>query len=167
MNETQIFEDLDANTKMLFDYIDSLDVNILHQKPNENTWSVLENLEHLVIIEKSCGYLFKGEHQPISADRISPLKRIKKDVAIPTTKVKATPAIRPSGRITDIESAKQGILTARERMKKYGEWDVVYTKFGHGIFGFMTKEEWIYFNIHHTLRHIHQMKNTIISILSL
>lgn len=164
MNTTKVFEDLAANTKTLFDYIDSLDVNLIDKKPDENTWSVLENLEHLVIIEKSCGYLFRGEHTPIPADRKSKLEYFHKVSNQPVRKVEATPAIRPTGRITSIEMAKEGILTARQRMEEYGEWDVIYTKFQHGIFGYMTKIEWIYFNMHHTLRHMEQMKRAIVVI---
>ncbi|MEO1053257.1 MAG: DinB family protein [Bacteroidota bacterium] len=161
MDKEQIIKDINENTEVLIDQLQRVPEDIFNSHPDTDTWSVGDVVEHLLKIEKGAVNILTGDSQHTDRD-------YKEKVEIITTaflnferKLKSGGPVNP----TNNTKVKDEVIEkfAQYRAGLVGmlsdvDLTLEYTGFSHRLTGYMTGYEWIYFLIHHTTRHVHQIK---------
>lgn len=129
--------------------------------PVEGKWSIQQILDHLAVTESVILNLSKGPSLENDRDPTAIINVIK--VAFGNhNKVYPNPkAVNPSGQSKSKEELLSVIETSRfaylEEIKTKGAPHLL-DLYPHPLTGKMTRIEWLYFNIYHIERHIHQIK---------
>jgi uncharacterized damage-inducible protein DinB len=153
---------LDENTSELAELVAQFPDTGFNQKPNEESWSAAEVIEHLFRTEFGTGRVLTGETK-ITKDRDSDavLAKIKKVALNRDDKLTASGPILPTGG----EKSKKELLGKfrqnREKVKELMtglDLDELCLAFEHPIFGTLTRREWLEFNMMHTQRHMAQIE---------
>ncbi|MEP1151808.1 MAG: DinB family protein [Balneola sp.] len=161
----QLVQEYQANTTSFVELIKNTPDELFNSKPDEDTWSIAENVEHIVRSEFGIARLFKGttEKDPDRAsDKI--ISDMKTRFSNRTNKVKAGGVVLP----TEGEKSKDDLIgkflhsrTQVTELIKTQDLDDICTQFAHPVLGKLTRKEWIYFNIVHAERHMEQIKELI------
>ncbi|MCP3030100.1 DinB family protein [Halobacillus sp. A1] len=141
-------------------FIDGLNDEEAKKKPDSSSWSILEVLEHLNLMEQLVGYqigeaLKDGTPKDVSEKPLH--KTTNRDY-----KVDAPEAVKPKGKFQSLEEAKDGLEKSREATlflthNKDEETLELYA-FPHPSFGDLNLKQWVEFIGWHELRHLNQMK---------
>lgn len=149
----------------LKDLLDPLDEASLHYKKDENTWSIMEIAEHLLIVETAIARIIgnnKGAQQ--KKERFLTTDKIVSFTENRERKFMAPEAIRPKGMVSDINTALTMISENRRRLQSAIEMDQIdwHTEAPpHPFAGPLSKKDWLDFMPAHMQRHIDQIKEVI------
>ncbi|MES2593575.1 MAG: DinB family protein [Bacteroidota bacterium] len=159
-------EKIQANTLALLNSFNGLNEGQLKFKPAENSWSVLECLEHINLIGEA---VFKVLTTPAPAEKTENTKtelfgEEKLTMLLVTNRAFKVPApdyVMPKGRFNSIAEATQNVTGTIDKII-----DLITTSpitqethtMKHPVLGQMTKTDWAHFLITHTSRHIHQIE---------
>ncbi|MDZ7805532.1 MAG: DinB family protein [Gracilimonas sp.] len=154
-------EKLSHNTEALMNKIGQIADDQFQAKPDEETWSPAQVVEHLYRSEFGIPRLFTGETK-VESDRDS--EAIIEEMSVQSLdsdkKLKAKGVIIPGDEQKSKEELVSNFQSLREKiavMADQYKGSEICTSFAHPMFGYLTREEWIYFNIFHTERHMGQI----------
>jgi DinB superfamily len=126
------------------------------QKPNAQ-WSILEIIEHVIIVEKSV-MLMVPRLQERSSDAknygAEKLERI--IIGMRSKPIKAPEKMEPHGKFINTQEAIQALNEQRQKLIEWlqeGKIIVDDRTFEHPFLGIMTIEDWMYFILKHAERH--------------
>lgn len=153
---------LEENTELLIETIAEVTESKFNLKPEEGGWSVADVVEHLYRSEFGIPKLFQGETQK-NIDRAPDafVQKMEKRFLQSEKKMKASGVILPS----DEEKSKEELISKFKQnrtkvIELIGELDAdeLCLSFEHPLFGYLTRQEWVHFNIIHTQRHLGQIQ---------
>ncbi|WP_079526373.1 DinB family protein [Halobacillus hunanensis] len=151
---------LDEKRQEVLEFVESISNEQASRKPNEESWSILEVLEHLYLMEQLVVYqigksLKEGDEQQVSEKPVQ-------QTTNRSQKVPAPEAVQPKGELNTLEDAKKGLEKSREAtmfLVHNKEEEILKNRaFPHPIFGEMNLVQWVEFIGWHELRHLDQMK---------
>ncbi len=155
---------LDDNNKIrndLFDSIKGLSDEKLNQRPHENSWSIMQILEHLYLMES--GIVAGMKHALKSDDNPAPLRPIHLTTNR-SQQVIAPPSFVPSQNkfsLTEIkEKLNQSHSSLSDFVSNVDASQLHKKSFVHPLFGLMNLSQWIPFIGLHEKRHIEQIEET-------
>jgi transcriptional regulator of NAD metabolism len=164
MDRKTFVKKLNRSTNEILLVLKDCSIHQLHFK-QENKWNILEIIEHLYLTDKAIKSITSRESEIIhqSTDIIGSEKLQKIMVEQRFRKLSTPDALSPKGEIKDLDTLLNMLITQRENWKQ----DLATEKFRidnriftHPVLGNMTTSDWLNFVIHHTQRHIEQMKDT-------
>ncbi|MGE5106905.1 MAG: DinB family protein [Sphingobacteriales bacterium] len=132
----------------------------------KSEWSIMQILEHLCIVDKICYVIISRPSDKIAeTNEIIGNHQLKVLVADQRDKKVESPEIlRPRGTITDVPVFEKIFLQQRNLLKE----DILAGKIiidnrihQHSFLGEMTISDWLNFIVHHTQRHLEQIKEVI------
>jgi hypothetical protein len=155
---------IQANTTELHKTYSDLSATDVVFKQSEDTWSILEGLEHIFLINKA---VYKVLTTPAKVIESAPVElfgeqKINKLLVINRGfKVGAPDFYKPTGSFISIDTAKQNLNGINNRILNHIntykiEEETITIK--HPMLGEMTKVDWVHFMIAHTNRHILQIE---------
>ncbi|UOR13492.1 DinB family protein [Halobacillus amylolyticus] len=151
---------LDDKRQEILGFIDGITNEQSQVKPDEESWSMLEVLEHLYLMEQLVIYqigkaLKEGDDQQVSEKPIHRTPDRSRKVAAPE-------AVQPKGEFKSLEDARSGLAKSREAtmflIHNKDEETLKNRAFPHPAFGDMNLVQWVEFIGWHELRHLDQMK---------
>lgn len=153
---------MDENTAELAELAAQFSDADFNQKPDENSWSAAEVVEHLFRSEFGTSRLLTGETKAVDArDSDAMLSKMRKVVANREAKLKASGPILPTGKEKSKDELIGEFQQNREKVKEVMtglDLNQLCVTYEHPIFGQLTRLEWLEFNIMHTHRHMAQIK---------
>lgn len=153
--------DSDNNLKFLRDTFSDIDEKIYKHIPSEGKWSIQLILEHLSITEGVMIFLSKGPTTPTDRDPSKNIFIVRDAFANHGLQLPAPDVVTPKGEDKSVEAFLSSVEKSRQSYIKHisgNEWNEILDAFSHPLTGTMTRMEWLYFNIYHVERHIHQIK---------
>ena len=159
-------EKLQANTSALFNSIDSIAQSQAQFKPSSTSWSILECVEHVFLVNVSVSKnitilapekIENDKTELFGEGKLNHLLVNKRDAF----KVIAPEFASPKGKFITIEDAKQNITSIINEITNYILTHPIEQEthsIKHFRLGEMTKVDWIHFLISHTNRHILQIE---------
>lgn len=159
-----ISRDYHANLDYLKGVISEISLEVFSVQPNVHSWSINHIIEHILNVEKSTKAI--GNRPTEETDRSPSIKinDIKSRALNFEVKVQAPTAVLPTKERSDHQKMLEELEITRIGILKQGNekgWHQIITIIKHPIFGAMTRLEWLYFNIYHVERHIHQIRQTL------
>lgn len=159
-------ENIQTNTLGLLNSFNTLNQAELEFKPTENTWSILECVEHVFLIGEA---VLKVVETPPKTEKAENEKtelfgeeKLNKLLVINRAfKVPAPDFVCPKGRFTKSTDAIQDINFIINKIIHHinsNPIDLETITIKHPVLGAMTKIDWIHFMISHTNRHILQIE---------
>lgn len=157
------FEILDKNSAETLLLAKSCSGNELACSPN-GKWGILQILEHICITDKIVYNIVSSPSNGKSASgEILGKEKIKSIfVEQRATKITAPNALEPKGNITNVETFEKVFLQHRNLMKKEleaGTLIIDNRTYVHPRLGELTVTDWLNMIIHHTERHLEQIKD--------
>ncbi|WP_103665297.1 DinB family protein [Gracilimonas amylolytica] len=154
-------EQLNNNTEALLSKIGQIADEQFHAKPDDETWSPAQVLEHLYRSEFGIPKLFMGEAEP-DPDRDSEaiIEKMRKQFLESDKKYKASGVILPGEEKKSKEELTSNFRSLREKIAVLADQfdsKEVCKAYEHPVYGYLTREEWLNFNIIHTQRHMAQI----------
>jgi hypothetical protein len=131
-----------------------------HFKATDSTWSVLECLEHIFIVEagiyknlKSEGLTEQGAESVTNRSKVSGYMQDR------NLKIDAPDFTTPKGRFTTLAEGMQAFVNKRAEIATIIQSSNLHDGFisKHPRLGDMTKSDWVHFMLEHTNRHIEQL----------
>ena len=129
-----------------------------------NRWSVMEVLEHIYIVDKMCFSIVSrpaAEKEAATNELYGSDKMKHIMIANRKRRVEAPEDTVPSGSIADVPAFEHLFLQQRDLLKQHllSNKIIVDNKVHkHLMLGEMTIADWLYFMVHHTDRHLDQIK---------
>ena len=158
---------LDDNTQELLKIVMACSPEKLaYHKPN--TWSILQILEHITIADTIVFFLLREPSEATSdSGEIYGNEKLKKIVVDFRTrkKVEAPVSLQPQGKFTEISAFEKTFLRGRNLLKHdlaSGKIKVSNSTHKHPYLGEMTISDWLNFILHHTQRHMEQIKENLL-----
>lgn len=156
-----------ANTELLFTSVNALNAEQLSYKPAENSWSVLECLEHIYLIDKAVLGAISAPPSENSSENnktelFSEEKLNKLLIGGRSFKVPAPDFVKPTGQFSSIDEATQSIQLIINKIDHFitsHPFEQYTHTYKHPVLGAMTPTDWIHFLVSHTQRHIHQIED--------
>lgn len=153
---------LKENTELLIETVTNIPDSKFNIQPQEGSWSVAQVVEHLYRSEFGIPKLFQGKTQK-DIDRAPDayIDQMRKQFLESDRKMEASGVILP----TEEEKSKEELIAKfelnrtkiTELIGKLDE-DELCLSFKHPILGYLTRQEWVHFNIIHTQRHLGQIQ---------
>jgi hypothetical protein len=152
---------LNQNTAALMGKIGEIADDQFNAKPDDISWSPAQVIEHLYRAEFGVPKLFSGETKT-DPDRDSEkiIEKMRVQFLESDRKLKARGVILPGNEKKSKEVLSSDFRNLREEitlMVDEYDGDQVCILFEHPVYGYLTREEWIHFNIFHTKRHMRQI----------
>ncbi|QHE50812.1 DinB family protein [Pontibacillus sp. HMF3514] len=151
---------LEEKRNQILEFLQSLTDDQARTKPSDESWSILEVLEHLYLIEgfvvqQMANALEKGSDQQAE---LKPIHRTQgRDY-----KVEAPEYIQPKGQFESIQDAKDHLEKSREQMLfliHNKDQELLQNRvMPHPAFGDMNLEQWAEFIGWHEIRHLEQIQ---------
>lgn len=167
MNRLTIKNDFVASTDNLLNMLSSITEQNFNKKPIHGGWTAGMTVEHLIKVEYSTLKLFSGPVEQTERDPEQKIQKMKNRLLDFNTAMTAFGSIIPDdepkdkskalGKIQDIRQKLTGLIEIQDLAE-------MIIGFEHPLFGFLTRVEWIYFNIYHSRRHINQVERIMASI---
>jgi hypothetical protein len=150
----------------LTERIAAVDEELFQFKPDAQTWSMAELVEHLAITDQGllAGIIKKGERLYEEMPETFPNEKIIKATSNRKVKVKAPAHLVPQGRFKTKEMAVKGFRANREKVENFvNTTDLPLEKiaFPHFALGLIDGKGWITFMSGHCQRHTDQMEEII------
>lgn len=163
-------EDLDNQLESILKRFDEVELDVLHTRLDEDSWSVIEVLQHLNKTERSSlGYIKYKIEQGHKFNRVGLSHKMKTKFMIKffnsPIKVKApnVPGLDPIRESLDYQKIKSEWLEVREELKKFlAELDedyFSYAIFKHPLSGRISIRQTLAFYEVHIDRHLRQIEN--------
>ncbi|MEQ8524792.1 DinB family protein [Gracilimonas sp.] len=155
-------EQLLNNTDVFINKINEFSETQFNVKPNTDSWSAAEVLEHVYRSEFGVPRLFIGETRKVMDRKPDALvAKMKARFLESDKKMKASGVILPT---EGKKSKKELIEKFRINRQKIADLidelppDELCLKFEHPVFGLLTRMEWVHFNMIHSQRHMKQLE---------
>jgi uncharacterized damage-inducible protein DinB len=163
MEISEYINRLDKNTETAIALAKSCTPEQLKQKPNEG-WSIAQVLEHICMTELSiCKRISKPSEKSNKTATIYGNEKMEKIlVGYRDRKVAAPDFLEPKDDITTAEEFEKVFTAQRNRLKDdliSGKLVIDNKVYLHPRLGEMTMSDWLNFLIHHTQRHLEQVKD--------
>jgi hypothetical protein len=164
MDRNLFIERLDNNTKKILQLVKSLTSSQLAFK-EDSKWNILEILEHLYLTDKIIMTIISKPSENIhAAEDIYGTRKIKAILVDERDKKISSPEpLKPKGIFSDVFVGEKAFLQQRDTLKnslRAGDIIIDNRIHKHPLLGEMTISDWLNFIIHHTERHIEQIKDT-------
>jgi len=159
--KSQIIRDLNKSTKELLTLLSEFPEGQFNTKPDKDAWSAGQVAEHLIKVETGTVRLFTGETVPTERDPEQKIETIEKEFLNFEKKFTAFGPIRPDDQPKQKEKVLEKLQDLRQRLAglvELHDLTVTCKGFEHGLFGYLTRVEWIYFTIIHSRRHAGQIR---------
>ncbi len=156
---------LNTNTKQFTALVEGVPDELFNVKPDQDSWSVGENVEHIVRSEFGTARLFNGETKA-RPDRDSEkfIEEITQSFLDRSSKYRSFGVVNP----TEGEKNKEELLNKFRSSRKevagliqQQDADELCVKYEHPVYGFLTRREWIHFNVAHAQRHMMQIEEVL------
>lgn len=167
MNRDCVKRDFIESTKNLLEILSDIPEGNFNKKPELGGWTVGMTAEHLIKVEFGILKLFSGSVDSTDRNPEQKIEEIEKRFLDFETSMTAYGPIVPDkepkdktkvlGKLQDIRQKLTGLIEIQNLAETI-------KGFEHPLFGYLTRVEWIYFNIYHSKRHINQMERIISSI---
>ncbi|WP_246943122.1 DinB family protein [Bacillus pinisoli] len=132
----------------------------LNKRVGEGTWSIMENLEHLYLIERLVVQSITKELKNPSSTTTE--KKPIHYTVNRSTKVKAPSVLEPSSQFLSFEDIHQKLIESRislVALKEQVSDEILEQKsFQHPIFGLLSLKQWVEFIGYHEARHLEQIE---------
>ncbi len=163
MEISEYINRLDKNTETAIALAKSCTPELLNQKPDTG-WSIAQVLEHICMTELSvCKRISKPSEKSNETATIYGNEKMEKIlVGYRDRKVAAPGFLEPKGDITSAEEFEKVFTAQRNRLKddlSSGKLVIDNKVHLHPRLGEMTMSDWLNFLIHHTQRHLEQVKD--------
>lgn len=160
-----LIEEYRVNTESFTELIQSITDEQFNTKPNDFTWSVAENVEHIIRSEFGTARLFNSAtKKDPERDSEAIIKKMKSRFLDRSKTLQAFGALLP----TEGDKAKKELLQKFEASRNQvteliqtQDMDELCMLYKHPLLGHMTRREWVSFNIVHTHRHMEQIKESL------
>ena len=159
--KSEILNDLNDSTKKLLAGIEKFPEGRFNDKPNGDAWSAGQVGEHLIKVETGTVRLFTGSTEPADRDPEEKIERIEEEFLNFEKKFTAFGPILPDEKPKDQQKVVNKLQDIRQRLASLvdlHDLSALCTGFEHGLFGYLTRVEWIYFTIIHSRRHLEQVR---------
>jgi len=160
--ESIVRNDLKESTRELLKSISEFPEEHFNTKPAAGGWTAGQVAEHLIKVEAGTLRLFTGETKTCERDPEEKLNNIRNRTSDFDEKINAVSSTVPDDKPKDKEKVLDKLQDTRQRligMIELHNLSEEITGFAHPLFGSLTRMEWIYFNIYHAKRHLHQIKD--------
>ena len=167
MNKERVKDDLVESTKSLMNILSSVSQEKFNKKPEEGGWTVGMTVEHLIKVEYGTLKLFSGPVEKSGRNPKQKIEKIQERLLDFDTAMTAYGPIIPDEKPKDKSKALGKIQDIRQKLTgliEIVDLEEMVTGFEHPLFGYLTRVEWIYFNIYHSRRHINKIERVISSI---
>ncbi|MFT4758428.1 MAG: hypothetical protein ACI9LN_000387 [Saprospiraceae bacterium] len=156
----QVLQDSEAN---LLSTLKQTNEDLFQFKPDSDTWSMAELVEHLAITDQTllAALLKKGERLYEETPETFPNPKIIRVVSNRNHKVKAPEHLVPQGRFKNKTMGIQGFRDNREKVENFvttTELPLDKIAFPHFALGLIDGKGWITFMAGHCQRHTEQME---------
>lgn len=157
-----LVQKLEENTTIFIELVNSFLDEDFNKKPDDNTWSAAENVEHIVRAEFGTARLFAGKTEVVpDRDSKTIIANIEKGFLNRNNKYRSFGIVNPTPGKKDKNELLQKFVKNRKEVLeliKHQNLDELCLKFEHPVFGYLTRKEWVRFNIVHAKRHMMQME---------
>lgn len=161
VNKEDLIEELHQSTHKLLGHLSTFTETEFNFHPAPGKWSAADIAEHLLIIETRIQGALRGLLSPTERAPEDKLALFKPALQDRSQTIQAPDAVMPTGAIKD----KKKILDALEEQRnkltlalQTTDLDLTCMDFSHPRLGKLTVVEWVWFNIYHAQRHIHQLE---------
>jgi len=159
-------EKIKNNTQALFESISALSEEKANAKIDDNTWSVLECLEHIFLVDVGVS---KTLIVDITADNKNDKSELFSEGKLnyllvdkrQEFKVPAPDFVSPTGRFKTLVEAQKSIEVIIEKIISHIKLNAIENEkqtIQHPRLGEMTKLDWVHFLMAHTKRHVLQIE---------
>lgn len=169
VEKNSLLQDLDTNTTLFLDILDTIPDRKLHARNDRTTWSIMEVAEHMLIMEQAVTQTLQGDTRPLEGRapdaKLSQLESVFLDLQtrtqyrLPENSAVTYADVRKFA--TDFRANREAIKQALADKDLHQE----FAGYEHPHFGFLTGLEWLHYLVVHTERHLHQI-NRIESVLN-
>lgn len=150
------------STESFTKLIQSISDEQFNTKPNDLTWSVAENVEHIIRSEFGTARLFNSAtKKDLERDSEAIIKKMKSRFLDRSETLQAFGAILPTEGDKSQEELLIKFKASRNQVLELiqtQDLDEICMRFEHPLFGHLTRREWVNFNIVHTQRHMDQIR---------
>jgi len=157
------FTSVDRNTQAVLELAKSCSKEQLVFQP-ESGWNILQIFEHVWLTDKRIIDIMSQPSEAVAGSKEIFGDEKLKDFMVTqrSRRIEAPDALKPTGAAKDLSEFEDLFLKTRNALKEAVEsgkirMDDKLRK--HRIFGDMTQRDWIYFLIHHTERHLEQIRD--------
>lgn len=161
-----IAEQLEDNTASFLSILKGIPKTTFFTTPSPNAWSIAEITEHLIRSEFGMDKLFMGTTQESDMDRDSDAiiqamqdKLLDRSKKANSPKILLPQAVAKSKEelIHEFSSIRNTLLSNIKAQHK----QALCMKYPHLLFGYLTREEWVFSCIYHCQRHLLQVKEVL------
>ncbi|GAA0555553.1 hypothetical protein GCM10009415_41930 [Chitinophaga japonensis] len=158
----KLHTDLDNNTVLFLDILDTMPADRLHMKNEQTAWSIMDCAEHMLIAEQQVASTLQGPAEPVKDrapnSKVAQISQSFMDFDKRLFVLGEPPTLE--GGYKDIATFSNAFRHNRECIKAIlakepADWLCRGTE--HASFGYMTRMEWVYYLIYHTERHLQQI----------
>lgn len=161
-----LIEKVNRNTTALFESISELNDEKANAKTDAKSWSVIECLEHIFLVDvgisktltmEASSEITNEKTELFGESKLNYLLVDKRD----DFKVPAPDFVSPVGRFKTLSEAKKSIEIIIDKILAHIKTNAIENEkqtIKHPRLGEMTKLDWIHFLIAHTQRHIKQIE---------
>jgi len=159
----EIFSDLENSEEAVKEVVERASEALFLKKPDENSWSMAELVEHIIMVEKGVLGTIQKMGTKVAEEVITSKlddKTIVKLISNRERKVKAPDHFVPKGIFTNKEMAIQGLRKHRAEIEVFITTTKLPLKnigFPHFAVGMLNGENWFTFMAGHCKRHADQM----------
>jgi uncharacterized damage-inducible protein DinB len=160
-----LIEKLKANTEKLLLSFSELDQNDLHYKTEPTSWTVMECIEHIFLVDVGVSKVLttnaEGKKSSNTQKELFSDERLSSLLVNRSYKVPAPEFVSPKNRFSTADEAQKSIRIIIEKIEfhlKQNDIESETITIRHAALGEMTKTDWVHFLIHHTNRHILQIE---------
>lgn len=161
VKESKVRSDLKESTRELLQSISRFPENEFNTPPDDGGWTAGQVAEHLIKVETGTVRLFTGGFEACDRNPEQKIERIKERMLDFESPMTASGPIVPDDQPKDKEQVLEKLQDLRQRltgMIELHDLSEMIAGFVHPVFGSLTAIEWIYFNIYHSKRHLHQIR---------
>ncbi|SEA19156.1 DinB superfamily protein [Thalassobacillus cyri] len=151
---------IEEKRQQVLDFVNGLHDEDARTKPDEHTWSILETLEHLYLIE---GWVTQQLKEALAKEEVQEVREKPVGRTVDRShKMDVPDSLRPKGQFDSIEEATDSLAKTRDSLlfliRNYDQEQLQKRALPHPAFGKMNLEQWVEFIGFHELRHLEQMK---------
>lgn len=157
--------DLDKTTNEILQLAKNCSIEQLNYKQGEN-WSIIEIIEHLYLTDRVIYMVISQPSEIINSDTEIVGKETIRNIMVEqrSKKIISPDILQPKGEIKDLDTQINMFVSQRDKWKNdlsTGKIFIDNRVHMHPILGKMTIVDWLNFTVHHTQRHIEQIKDII------
>lgn len=161
MNRARVKKDFIESTRNLLEILSNIPERNFNKKPESGGWTVGMAAEHLIKVEYGTLKLFSGSVDSTDRNPEQKVEEIEKRFLDFETSMTAYGPIVPDKEPKDKTKVLEKLQDIRQKLTGLIEIQNLaetINGFEHPLFGYLTRVEWIYFNIYHSKRHSNQME---------